>query len=428
MKPLLRKITTPFLLYVLIVLGVSIPVYYFVIDGIWKSELDEHNEIIVKKTAYELNRLQLSEDRLQASIALWNSIQPETNIQKVRPGDLLQDSVYTIEKPQRFVEPKTIDRFRCLSSVIQINGVSYRFTVQTNIEESVETIAAIAATTLFFFVILVIGLLILSRRISLRLWKPFRDTVNKLKAFNLNSQQQISFQQTDTIEFHELNQSLSKLLEQNLAVYRSQKEFTENASHELQTPLAILKNKLDILLQSPDLSNEQYQLFEDMHKALSRSSRINRNLLLLAKIDNSQFDHSESIPMHRLVSQCIEVMQEHFELKNLLLLQDIQPSVLLTGNSSLTEILINNLLLNAIRYSDANDTIAINLTQAALRVHNPGSTALDKKLLFKRFSKLSKNSQGSGLGLAIITEIARYQGWTVDYHFENNQHIFSIHF
>lgn len=85
MKPLLRKITTPFLLYVLIVLGVSIPVYYFVIDGIWKSELDEHNEIIVKKTAYELNRLQLSEDRLQASIALWNSIQPETNIQKVRP-------------------------------------------------------------------------------------------------------------------------------------------------------------------------------------------------------------------------------------------------------------------------------------------------------------------------------------------------------
>lgn len=196
----------------------------------------------------------------------------------------------------------------------------------------------------------------------------------------------------------------------------------------MQTPLAILKNKLDILLQSPDLSNEQYQLFEDMHKALSRSSRINRNLLLLAKIDNSQFDHSESIPMDRLVSQCIEVMQEHFELKNLLLLQDIEPSVLLTGNSSLTEILINNLLLNAIRYSDANDTIAINLTQAALRVHNPGSTALDKKLLFKRFSKLSKNSQGSGLGLAIITEIARYQGWTVDYHFENNQHIFSIHF
>ncbi|WP_394676248.1 sensor histidine kinase [uncultured Sphingobacterium sp.] len=428
MKPLLSKITAPFLLYVLIVLGVSIPVYYFVIDGIWKSELDEHNEIIVKKTTYELNSLKLSEDKLEASIALWNNIQPETNIHRVKPGDLLQDSVYTIEKPQRFVDPKTIDRFRCLSSVIQINGAPYRFTVQTNIEESVETIAAIAATTLFFFVILVIGLLIISRKISLRLWKPFRDTVDKLKAFNLNSQQQVDFQQTDTIEFHELNQSLSKLLEKNLAVYRSQKEFTENASHELQTPLAILKNKLDILLQYPDLSDEQYLLFEDMHKALSRSTRINRNLLLLAKIDNSQFDHSEKISMDSLVTQSIEVMQEHLELKQLRLQQEIQPSVLLTGNSSLTEILINNLLLNAIRYSNANDTIAVHLNQTSLTVYNPGSMPLDKILLFKRFSKLSKNSQGSGLGLAIITEIARYQGWTVDYQFENNQHIFSIHF
>jgi len=102
--------------------------------------------------------------------------------------------------------------------------------------------------------------------------------------------------------------------------------------------------------------------------------------------------------------------------------------VLLTGNSSLTEILINNLLLNAIRYSNVGDTIAVHLNQTSLAVHNSGSTSLDKVLLFKRFSKLSKNSQGSGLGLAIITEIARYQGWTVDYHFENNQHIFSVHF
>jgi signal transduction histidine kinase len=215
---------------------------------------------------------------------------------------------------------------------------------------------------------LVIGLLIISRKISLRLWKPFRDTVDKLKAFNLNSQQQVDFQQTDTIEFHELNQSLSKLLEKNLAVYRSQKEFTENASHELQTPLAILKNKLDILLQYPDLSDEQYLLFEDMHKALSRSTRINRNLLLLAKIDNSQFDHSEKISMDSLVTQSIEVMQEHLELKQLRLQQEIQPSVLLTGNSSLTEILINNLLLNAIRYSNANDTIAVHLNQTSLTV------------------------------------------------------------
>jgi two-component system sensor histidine kinase QseC len=95
--------------------------------------------------------------------------------------------------------------------VVQINGAPYRFTVETNIEESIETIAAIAATTLFFFIMLVLGLLILSRRISTKVWAPFRDTVEKLKSFNLNSQHHITFQQTDTIEFHELNQSLEKI-------------------------------------------------------------------------------------------------------------------------------------------------------------------------------------------------------------------------
>lgn len=435
MKPLLKKITNPFLLYVLIVLGVSVPVYYVVIDGIWKSELDEHNKIIVEKTAFELNGLQLSDDKLQHSIAIWNSIQPSTDIRKPGTNDSGKDSIYTIEKQKSYVAHENIDRFRCLSTVVQINGSPYRFTVETNIEESIETIAAIAATTLFFFIMLVLGLLILSRRISAKVWAPFRDTVEKLKSFNLNSQHQITFQQTDTIEFHELNQSLEKLLEKNVAIYRSQKEFTENASHELQTPLAILKNKLDILLQSPNLSTEQYLQIEDMHRALSRSTRINRNLLLLAKIDNSQFDHSETLRLDSLLLQSIATMQEHFEQKQLTVEENIQPDVLftgnsslITGNSSLTEILINNLLLNAIRYSASNNMIAIQLTETYLEIGNPGEVALDPNTLFKRFSKLSKNNLGSGLGLAIVLEIARYQGWTVQYRFENKKHIFSVQF
>lgn len=428
MKPLLKKITNPFLLYVLIVLGISVPVYYVVIDGIWKSELDEHNKIIVEKTAFELNGLQLSDEKLQHSIAIWNSIQPSTDIRKPGIKDSGKDSIYTIEKQKPYVAHENIDRFRCLSTVVLINGKPYRFTVETNIEESMETIAAIAATTLFFFVMLVLGLLILSRRISTKVWAPFRDTVQKLKSFNLHSQHHISFQQTDIIEFNELNQSLEKLLEKNVAVYRSQKEFTENASHELQTPLAILKNKLDILLQSPNLNTEQYLQIEDMHKALNRSARINRNLLLLAKIDNSQFDHSETLHLDSLLLQCIATMLEHFEQKQLSVEKHIESEILFIGNSSLTEILINNLLLNAIRYSASNSIISIRLTKKQLEISNSGEVALDTEILFKRFSRLSKHHLGSGLGLAIVLEIARYQGWTMDYHFENKKHIFSVQF
>ncbi|ULT23164.1 hypothetical protein KUH03_28645 [Sphingobacterium sp. E70] len=161
-----------------------------------------------------------------------------------------------------------------------------------------------------------------------------------------------------------------------------------------------------------------------MHRALSRSTRINRNLLLLAKIDNSQFDHSETLRLDSLLLQSISTMQEHFEQKQLTVEENIQPDVLFTGNSSLTEILINNLLLNAIRYSASNNMIAIQLTETYLEIDNPGEVALDPNTLFKRFSKLSKNNLGSGLGLAIVLEIARYQGWTVQYRFENKNTFF----
>ncbi|WP_185279232.1 sensor histidine kinase, partial [Elizabethkingia anophelis] len=182
----------------------------------------------------------------------------------------------------------------------------------TNIEESQETVAAIALVTIFFFLLIVVGLLFLNKRLSASVWEPFRNTLDKLKRFNLNSQTKIEFDKTDITEFEELNQSLRKLIEHNISVFKTQKEFTENASHELQTPLAILKNKLDILLQSEDLTERQYQIAEEMNRALTRSSRINKNLLLLAKIDNSQFDNTEIIQFDGLLDQSMEILQEHF--------------------------------------------------------------------------------------------------------------------
>ncbi|KFF22379.1 sensor histidine kinase [Chryseobacterium sp. JM1] len=426
MKPLLSKITKPFLIYVLCVLAISIPVYYLVVDTIWKAELDEHNKIIAEKTTYELNRLQLTDQKLAESIKLWNSIQPGTDIQDIKKGDLLKDSIYTFEKQKSYTKEPNIDRFRTLSTIIYVNNKPFRFTVETNIEESQETIVVIAITTVFFFIMIVLGLLFINRKLSDSVWKPFRDTLEKLKKFNLNSQTKIEFDPTDTAEFEELNQSLSKLIEHNISVYKTQKEFTENASHELQTPLAILKNKLDILLQSEDLTEKQYRIAEEMNKALTRSSRINKNLLLLAKIENNQFDNSEEIRFDAILEQSMEAVQEHFEQKNISVEQDNSSQVQVNGNNSLIEILVNNLLLNAIRHTPAYGSISVKLTHSVFEVANSGTEPLNAGLLFKRFSKLSSESGGSGLGLAIIKEISTFHGWKVSYIFENNHHIFSI--
>ena len=425
MKPLLSKTTKPFIIYVLIILVISIPAYYLVVDAIWKHELDEHNDIVARKTASQINSLKLTEEKLIETIQLWNDVQPSTNIRKLEKNDNLKDSIFIVEKPHDFLHFEEIDRFRCLSKVIYLNKKPYRFNIETNIEETQETIFFISITTVFLFVLIVGGLLFLNRRLSKSVWKPFRETLDQLKTFSLNNQTKIEFSKTDVSEFDELNQSLTKLIEHNVSVYKTQKEFTENASHELQTPLAILKNKLDILLQNQDLTEKQYQIAEEMNRALSRSSRINKNLLLLAKIENNQFENSE-IHLDELLNQSMEILQEHFEQKNISVKTEISDNVKVNGNIGLTEVLINNLIINAIRHTSINGSILIRLSQSEFEVSNSGTGKLNGDLLFKRFSRFSKDNNGSGLGLAIVQEICKSQNWTIDYRFENYNHIFSV--
>ncbi|WP_312082675.1 sensor histidine kinase [Epilithonimonas hominis] len=425
MKPLLSKTTKPFIIYVLIILVISIPAYFLVVDAIWKHELDEHNDIVARKTASQINSLKLSEEKLIETIQLWNDVQPSTNIRKLEKNDNLKDSIFIVEKPHDFLHFEEIDRFRCLSKVIYLNKKPYRFNIETNIEETQETIFFISITTVFLFVLIVGGLLFLNRRLSKSVWKPFRETLDQLKTFSLNNQTKIEFSKTDVSEFDELNQSLTKLIEHNVSVYKTQKEFTENASHELQTPLAILKNKLDILLQNQDLTEKQYQIAEEMNRALSRSSRINKNLLLLAKIDNKQFD-SKTFHLDEVLNQSLEILQEHFEQKNISVNTEISDNVKVNGNIGLTEVLINNLIINAIRHTSINGSILIRLSQSEFEVSNSGTGKLNGDLLFKRFSRFSKDNNGSGLGLAIVQEICKSQNWTINYRFENNNHIFSV--
>lgn len=427
MKPLLSKTTKPFIIYVLIVLTISIPVYYFVVDFIWQEELDEHNTIVAEKTSYEFNRSDIGQEEIQQNITLWNKIQPGTNIERINSNQIKPDTIFTEEKFKPFSADKKIERYRCLKKVIYIKNVPYLFTIETNIEETEDTVMIIGLVTGFFFIMIVVGLFILNRRLSKTIWEPFRDTLGKLKKFNLNTNNQISFNRTDTIEFEELNESLRKLIDHSVSVFKGQKEFTENASHELQTPLAIIKNKLDILLQSKDLTDEHYAIIEEINIALSRSSRINKNLLLLAKIENSQFDIVE-MDIYELINHSLGNLEEHMNQKTIVFSSDMDKNVRSKGNISLTEILINNFLINAIKHTDYGGSINVELVPGCFTVSNSGTEGLNPELIFTRFKRFSNDNSGSGLGLAIIKEICRFQNWEISYNFKNNFHHFSVKF
>jgi signal transduction histidine kinase len=428
MNNLLNKSFKSFTIYALIVLASSVPAYYYLVDSIWLRELDEHNEIVADRTEKELNNLNLAETELNQSITLWNKIQPGTNLEKTTLDNNRTDSTYTILRKNIYVEHNEIDRFRGLSRVIKVNGENYLLTVETNIEETEETAIAIAILTFLFFLILVVGFLILNKRLSVKLWQPFRNTLTELKTFNLNSQNKISFEESKILEFEELNVALNKLIEHTISVYKSQKEFTENASHELQTPLAIIKNKLDVLLQKEALTDRQYQIIEEINKALTRVSRINKNLLLLAKIENHQFDDSETINLSELTEECLERLQEHFSNKELGVDTSIEKDCIVKGNRVLIEILINNLLLNSIRHNSQKGIVEVKLNKSGFIISNSGIKILEKGHLFKRFKKSSEESSGSGLGLSIVEQICKRHEWTIDYNFHQETHTFKINF
>ncbi|MGN7787659.1 sensor histidine kinase [Niabella sp. 22666] len=428
MKNLLHQSGRQLTLFAFIVFALSVPSYFLLVDWIWLKELDENNQLIAERIENEFNEQRISDEKLAESIKFWNEIQPVSKIEDVRRS-LSKDSLYTIRRENTYPSRKeAVDRFRGLKTNIKINDRNYVLVVETNVEETEETVGYIAMVTLLFFLILVVGFWILNRRLSEKLWQPFRDTLQKLKSFQLSSQSRIEFQETDTIEFAELNTTLDKLLQHNIAAYKSQKEFTENASHELQTPLAVLKNKLDILLQNDDLTERQYHIAEEMNKALIRSSRINRNLLLLAKIENSQFDNDELVSFDTLVAQSMDGLQAHFKEKNIKVSADLQPGIEMKGNIGLTEVLINNLIINAIRHTSPGGAIQVALSTSAFVVRNSGDQALDTNFLFKRFSRMSANNSGSGLGLSIIQEICNLHGWHATYRFEDRAHIFSVTF
>ena len=196
----------------------------------------------------------------------------------------------------------------------------------------------------------------------------------------------------------------------------------------MQTPLAVLKSKLDLLLQNNDITNEQSEIINAIGLPLSRVSRINKNLLLLAKIENNQFADKESIEVTELVNETLELLIDYTTAKQITVDKNLTENLTVTCNKTLLEILISNLLINAIVHNLENGKINIDFSAKTLTVSNTGKTALDNKRIFERFTVSSSETANSGLGLAIVKEICNRYQWQINYTFQNNLHSFRCSF
>lgn len=295
-----------------------------------------------------------------------------------------------------------------------------------DIEEDI--LKGIMLQYLLITTLLCLGIVVMVRFVSKKLWKPFDQTLNRIEAFRLEDEELPALPDCDVEEFEKLNGALKQLMSKSIRSYQAQKEFTENASHELQTPLAIFQTKLELLLQQPNLTHEQAQIIQDLFQMTSRLSRLNHNLLFLAKIDNDQFDMREDIKLDDFIDHLLPSLECVMGQQHIVRHNSPNP-VFVHANKTLLESLVSNLVVNAVRHCNANGTISICIDTHNLSISNTSDEpALSSSHIFNRFYRPTQNKSGNGLGLAIVKSICNYHGWKITYNYTNGQHCFIVDF
>jgi signal transduction histidine kinase len=198
--------------------------------------------------------------------------------------------------------------------------------------------------------------------------------------------------------------------------YVSLKSFADTASHEMQTPLAVINSKLDLLIQDQSLDEKQTKQLAAMYDAVGRLRKLNQSLLLITKIENQQFLQTSRVNLRKLIENKLIQLEELIVARHLNISTDLA-DVSISINPYLADILLHN---------TDNGTIIILLQQQSLSVRNTGHPlGFDASRLFDRFRK-DNASEGVGLGLAIVKQICDSSGFTIQYRYDNGQHIFTI--
>jgi signal transduction histidine kinase len=412
------------MLYSLVMVLISIPVSFFFIENLLSEEVDEALGFRMAQFQRHIKSFENLED-IHTDILVMNRL--ITDMGLVSTEDL---SVYNSYKTVVRFDSLENDEspFRELSTVIPIQGINYLVTIRMSLVENKELVLTLVSVQAILVVLLTIGLLLLNRSMSRKLWKPFYDTLTQLKAYELDKSEPINPQNTNIVEFDDLNKTIGHLTARNRKIFLQQKEFIENASHEMQTPLAIFQSKLDNFMQNPRLTEKEAMEILEMEQSVNRMSRLNKSLLLLSKIDNEQFADVEELELTQVAVPIVENLMPIAALDKVSIETTFHP-LKIRANRTLIEILLNNLFQNAVRHNIPEGHVNIAIGDSSVLISNTGgSLTISPAEMFERFKKDSKNENSIGLGLAIIRKICDSNGYGLEYRHDSGRHIFVIAF
>ena len=303
----------------------------------------------------------------------------------------------------------------------------YELSVFTPTIEKRDLQEAIFHLLIALFATLLIAILVINIWVFRRSMKPFYQLLNWLDKYRLGQENELLDISTYTTEFRKLNEAVKRYASHSEEIYRQQKLFIGNASHEIQTPLAVCQNRIEMLMEDESLSEEQLSELAKTYQTLEYVSKLNKSLLLLSKIDNSQFVDSANVCINELVHRYMDDYQEVYDYKEIQITLNEKENFHLQINETLASMLITNLLKNAYVHNNEHGTIQIEIGKEYITFSNSGDLQpLDEKRVFERFYQGKKKEGTTGLGLAIVAAICRQCSLAVSYRFVNNMHEFHV--
>jgi signal transduction histidine kinase len=305
----------------------------------------------------------------------------------------------------------------------------YTISIYQILSEKQELLAAISLYMFsLFFSLLLISILI-NYLISKKLWHPFYISVHTAGNFDILSDKPLDLPETDIIEFQQLNRVFSRMTQKMRTDYLNLKEYNENAAHEIQTPLAIIRSKMELLMQNKKLQKDSLSLIKSINEATSRIFKLNQGLLLISKIENQYFHERRPVSLRQIIETYLENYREIMEIKGIRVEMEASDQGMVEMNEVLADVVISNLLSNAIRYNIENGFIKCHIDSQFLIVTNSGlPLKTDPELLFIRFHKSGENLQSVGLGLSIVKKITEQYKMQISYRCTGNIHEMKLNY
>lgn len=316
---------------------------------------------------------------------------------------------------------------RVLITIFRTEDERYmELVVYTPTIEKLDLLRAILGWIIFLYVLLLLIILSINIWVFRKNMKPLYVLLKWLDTSQLGKKNEPLENTTKITEFRKLNAATMAFAERGEKLFEQQKTFIGNASHEMQTPLAICRNRLEMLMEDETLTEHQLNELIKTHQTLENLTRMNRSLLLLCKIENGQFVDTRSVCLNDILAHYLDDYKEVYAYRNITVTVTTDSSFCVEMNDSLVSVLVTNLLKNSFVHNIDGGFIYIKITANTFEISNTGEKPLDRERIFERFYQGQKKEGSTGLGLALVDSICKANHLTIDYTYVENRHIFTI--